>query len=161
MSNSKDSKKTVEFTRLFDAPRELVFEMFTMEQHITKWWGPKGFTNPNTKLDVRVNGDVWLDMMWPDGTLIYNRGEYLEIDKPNKLVFVLRALKDSRGVPQLETHNTFVFSDEGDKTKMHMIAIVTKSNANTVDAISGMYQGWSESLDKLERTVSEAIKEQT
>lgn len=152
-SNSGDPRATVEITRVFNAPRELVFTMFTNEQHMAKWWGPRGFTNPNTKLDAKIGGDVWLDMQWPDGIVIKNRGKFLEIDVPAKLVFTLRAIEDSHGIPQLETHNTFTFEEMDDKTKLHMVAIVTKSSEAVGEALENMHEGWSQSLDKLEETV--------
>ena len=152
-----DATKTIEITRVFNAPRELVFSLFTEEKHIKNWWGPFGYTCPNTKLDVRLNGQVWLDMEGPDGVVISNRGEFLEIDKPSRLVFVLRALVDSNGKPQLETINTFTFEDVGSKTKMHMVAVITKSNVAVADAIGGMHEGWNQSLDKLERIIKENV----
>jgi uncharacterized protein YndB with AHSA1/START domain len=148
-----DTRTTVEIIRLFNAPRELVFSMFTNEQHMANWWGPRGFTNPNTKLEVRVGGDVWLDMQWPDGTVITNRGKFVEIDEPVKLVFTLSAIEDSNGIPQLETHNSFTFEEIGEKTKLHMVAVVTKSNEAVAEALEGMHEGWSQSLDKLEEAV--------
>ena len=70
-------------TRILDAPRELVFRVWTDETHLARWWGPSGFTNPVCEIDVRVGGAWRIVMRAPDGTEYPCQGVYLEII-PNK-----------------------------------------------------------------------------
>jgi len=51
--------------RIFDAPRDLVFEAWTNPQHLAKWWGPDGFTNPRCEFDARPGGKIHIDMQAP------------------------------------------------------------------------------------------------
>src|SRR5260370_12893331 len=56
-------------TREFDAPRELVFKVWTDPKHVAQWWGPRGFTNPVCELDLRPAGAILIHIRGPDGTL--------------------------------------------------------------------------------------------
>jgi uncharacterized protein YndB with AHSA1/START domain len=56
-------------TRVFDAPRELVFKVWTDPKHLARWWGPRGFTNPVCELDLRPGGAILIHMRGPDGTV--------------------------------------------------------------------------------------------
>jgi uncharacterized protein YndB with AHSA1/START domain len=58
----------VHLTRILDAPRELVFKAWTEPKHLAQWWGPRGFSNPVCKLDLRVGGAILIHMCAPDGT---------------------------------------------------------------------------------------------
>jgi uncharacterized protein YndB with AHSA1/START domain len=73
--------------RVFDAPRALVFKMWTDPEHVMKWFGPKGFACTLHEMNVRVGGRWRFDMTAPDGTLYPNRVEYLEIVPDERLVF--------------------------------------------------------------------------
>src|ERR1700722_521534 len=74
-------------TRIFDAPRELVFRMWTEPEHVAKWWGPIGFTNTIHEMDVRPGG-VWRFIMHgPDGVDYPNKNVYLEVVRPDRLVW--------------------------------------------------------------------------
>ena len=79
--------REIVLTRVFDAPRELVFEAWTKPEHAMKWFGPKGFTCTLHEMDVRVGGRWRFDMLAPDGKLYPNRIEYLEIVPNERLVF--------------------------------------------------------------------------
>jgi len=79
--------REIVLTRVFDAPRELVFEAWTRPEHAMKWFGPKGYTCTLHEMDVRVGGRWRFDMFAPDGTLYPNRIEYVEIVPNERLVF--------------------------------------------------------------------------
>ena len=70
-------------TRLLNAPRELVFEVWTNPEHIKHWWGPIGFTNTISKMDVKTNGEWNFIMHGPDGRNYDNKIVFLEIVKPS------------------------------------------------------------------------------
>src|SRR6266576_3421118 len=66
-------------TRVFDAPRELVFKAWTDTKHMAQWWGPNGFTNPVCELDARAGGAIRIDMRAPDGAVYPMKGVFEEI----------------------------------------------------------------------------------
>ena len=76
-------------TRVFDAPRELVWKAWTDPALVVKWWGLKGFTSPSCQIDLRVGGRYLLCMRAPDGQEYWSGGEYTEITAPEKIVSVL------------------------------------------------------------------------
>lgn len=79
--------REIVLSRVFEAPRELVFAAWTKEEHLTKWFGPKGFTTKTHECDVRVGGCWRFDMIAPDGKVFGNRMVFLEIKAPELLVF--------------------------------------------------------------------------
>ncbi len=98
--------------RLFAAPRELVWRMWTEPEHIVHWWGPNGFSLTIARMEVRPGG-VWEFVMHgPDGTDYKNRNVYLEITKPVRLMF----LHETGPVHRM----TATFSDEGGKTRVRV-----------------------------------------
>src|SRR5579863_6976594 len=94
------------FTRHFVAPRELVFEAWTNPQHVAQWWGPVGFTTTIHEMDVRPGGEWRLTMRGPDGTDYKNRIVFLEVAKPERLVYKHEPEKDTEPV-NFETTVTF------------------------------------------------------
>jgi uncharacterized protein YndB with AHSA1/START domain len=79
--------REIVLARVFDAPRALVFKMWTDPDHTMKWFGPKGFTCTLHEMNVRVGGRWRFDMKAPNGTVYPNRIEYLEIVPNERLVF--------------------------------------------------------------------------
>jgi uncharacterized protein YndB with AHSA1/START domain len=79
--------REISLTRRLDAPRELVWRAFTEPEHLIQWWGPDGFTNTFHEIDVRPGG-VWRFIMHgPDGTDYDNFVRYLEVVRPERLIF--------------------------------------------------------------------------
>jgi uncharacterized protein YndB with AHSA1/START domain len=74
-------------TRIFGAPRNLVFRAWTDPQHMARWWGPRRFTTTTHSMDVRPGGEWRFVMHGPDGTNYKNRIIYLEVVKPERLVY--------------------------------------------------------------------------
>jgi len=79
--------REIVLSRVFQAPRQLVFAAWTQEEHLTQWFGPKGFTTKSHECDVRVGGRWRFDMTGPDGKVWDNRMVFLEIEAPERLVF--------------------------------------------------------------------------
>jgi uncharacterized protein YndB with AHSA1/START domain len=134
--------------RIFDAPRELVFKMWTDPKHLAQWWGPKGFTNPVCELDVRPGGAILIHMRGPDGTVYPMKGVFREIVEPERLVFSSAALDES-GNPLFEVLNTITFAEHNGKTKQTMRARVIKRTAKAAPYLAGMEAGWTQSLARL------------
>lgn len=72
-------------TRLFDAPRELLWQVWTDPSHVANWWGPKGFTTTTHRMDVRSGGEWKYVMHGPDGRDYQNHIAYLEVARPSRL----------------------------------------------------------------------------
>ena len=84
---SWDIEREIVLTRVFDAPRELVFRAWTDKEQITKWFGPKGFSCSTHEIDIRVGGRWRFEMRGPDGKVYPNRMVFLEVKYPERLVF--------------------------------------------------------------------------
>lgn len=135
--------------RILDAPRELVFKAWTNPKHITKWWGPKGFTNPVVEMDVRPGGKLVIHMADPDGNIYPMTGVYLEVVEPERLVIKTNALEGEDGNSLLEGLSTVTFADYKGKTKMTLHEVITKAAPAAEGSLSGMEEGWNQSLDSL------------
>lgn len=79
--------REIVIARVFDAPRELVFDAWTRAEHLPLWFGPKGFTLTTREIDVRVGGRWRFVFQGPDGTAYENRMTFLEVKRPELLVF--------------------------------------------------------------------------
>jgi uncharacterized protein YndB with AHSA1/START domain len=102
-------------TRVFDAPRELVFAAFTDPKHLAQWWGPDGFTTTTQAFDFRPGG-VWRFVMHgPDGRDYQNRITYDEIVPPGRIVYRHGGGDD---VEPVQFNTTVTFEDLGGKTKL-------------------------------------------
>jgi len=147
---------TLVLTRIFDAPRELVFKVWTDPKHIVNWWGPGGFTAPFATVDLRVGGAMHYCMRGPDGKDYWTKGFFHEIVVPEKIVCTM-FFSDKDGnfcyptdygmAPDFppEMLDTVMFTAmAGNKTKLTL-------RRSTPLAISKRYmedQGWNSSLDK-------------
>jgi uncharacterized protein YndB with AHSA1/START domain len=148
-------------TRVFDAPRELVWKAWTDPKYVTQWWGPKGFTTPFCEMDFRVGGKFLYCMRAPDGQEFWNGGEYHEIVPQEKIVSSMY-FSDSKG-NRVEpahygiehdavdgVHDVVLFEDIGNgQTKLTFIGNETMQNAIE----SGQWEGTKQILDKLAAVV--------
>ena len=75
-------------SRIFNAPRAIVWKAWTTPEYVMKWWGPTGFTSPVCRIDLRVGGRFTYSMRAPDGHVAYNGGEFLEIVPLEKIVWL-------------------------------------------------------------------------
>lgn len=154
-ANSTDTATTAEalsdreivLTRVFDAPRELVFAAFTDPQHLDQWWGPKGFTNTTSEIDVRPGG-VWRYVMHgPDGTDFPNKVVYVEIVKPERLVYD-NGWDREGAEPDFRT--TVTFEEEDGKTRLTMRMLFPTAEARDyVVREFGAIDGGNQTLERL------------
>jgi uncharacterized protein YndB with AHSA1/START domain len=148
-AETKPAEREITITRVFDAPRLLVFKAWTDARELAQWWGPKGFTNPVRELDVRVGGAIRIHMRSPDGSVYPMKGEFREIVPPERLVFTNIAV-DAADQPIIEGLTTVTFIERGAKTTM---TLHTRGRAvvdYAVGYLQGMEMGWAGSIDKLE-----------
>ena len=146
---TKTAEREITITRVFNAPRALVFKAWTDARELAQWWGPKGFTNPVCELDVRAGGAIRIHMRSPDGSVYPMKGEFREIVPPERLVFTNIAV-DAADKPIIEGLTTVTFIERGGKTTM---TLQTRGRAvvdYAVGYLQGMEMGWSGSIDKLE-----------
>ena len=135
------------FTRVFDAPRELVFDAWTNPKHLPHWWGPNGFTTTIHEMDVRPGG-VWrLVMHGPDGVDYKNKIVFLEIVKPERLVY---KHEPEKGTEPVSFETTVTFVAQGGKTEVTMRMLFP--SAATRDLVVNTYgavEGANQTLDRL------------
>ena len=143
-------------TRVFDAPRALVWKAWTDPVHLARWWGPRMFTNPVCEVDPRPGGAIRIHMQGPDGSVYPMSGTFVEVVEPERLIYTAGALHDESGTPGLETHNTVTFDEHDGKTTLTQRIVVTRATAEAADALAGMEIGWSQSLDRLAELLAQA-----
>lgn len=153
-NNMKVERKGAELTitHVLQAPRALVFKVWTDPRHVAQWWGPKGFTNPVCEIDLRPGGALRIHMRAPDGNVYPMTGVYREIVEPERLVFVSAAL-DKSGNPLFEVITTVTFEEMGASTKLTMHAVASKIKPEGEQHVAGMEEGWKQSFARLETYV--------
>lgn len=104
--------REIVLSRVYEAPRELVFEVWTKAEHLTKWFGPKGYTTKTHECDVRVGGRWRFDMIQSNGKVWDNRIVFLEIEAPTRLVFDHGSDKDD---DERRFRVTITFDEQSDK----------------------------------------------
>lgn len=105
------------FTRVFNAPRDLVFKAWTDPEQLVKWFAPEGFTVTFLEMDLRPGGAWRKCMRSPDGIEYWRHGLYREVVDPGRLVFTYVS-DDPESDPHHETVVTMVFEDQGGRTLM-------------------------------------------
>jgi uncharacterized protein YndB with AHSA1/START domain len=145
---TKPVEREVIITRVFDAPRPLVFKMWTDPRHLMVWWGPKGFTNPVCEVDARVGGAWRIVMRAPNGEEYPCGGVYREIVEPERVVFTNIAT-DKDGSPVLDGLTTVTFAELGGKTKLTLQARAVAVVPYAAAYLEGMEAGWTQSLQRL------------
>jgi uncharacterized protein YndB with AHSA1/START domain len=156
-------------SRVFDAPRDLLWRCFTEPERMQQWWGPKGVKVVKTKMDFRVGGIYLYGMQNPDGQIMWGRMVYREISPPERLVFINSFSDEAAGLtrhplaPQwpLQMLSIFTFEEQpGSKSKftVHWSPYEPTAEEQAVfDAgHDSMTMGWSGTLDKLEAYLPKA-----
>ncbi|MGD0860885.1 MAG: SRPBCC domain-containing protein [Terracidiphilus sp.] len=153
-------------TRVFDAPRELVWKAWTDPKYVAQWWGPKGFTAPVCKMNFRVGGRFLFCMRAPDGQELWTGGKYFEIVVHEKIVYSMY-FADAEGnkveaaqygiehEAMDDAHDVILFEDFGDgQTKLTLIGNETMESAKD----SGQLEGWNQILDKIAAVVAGLVQ---
>ena len=158
VANSETFKVTtpsdteIRMTRLFDAPRHLVFEAMSKPEHIKRWWGNlgDGYSVPVCEVDLRVGGKWRFVNRHPQGEAEFY-GEYRDIDPPGRIVFteIFAPFPDS---PSLVTAT---LSDENGKTRFIVTSEYPSKMVRDMVLKSGMEKGAAKSYDRLDEVASE------
>jgi uncharacterized protein YndB with AHSA1/START domain len=150
-------------TRVFAAPRELVFGAWTEPERLKHWWGPRGYTVPYCEIDLREGGVFLYCMRSPEDRDFWGKGVFREIVVPEWIVFAM-SFADAEGnvVPAthygmspewpLETLLTVAFEEEAGKTRVTLRYEGVPPGADR----DGTRQGWSESLERLGEYLAKA-----
>jgi uncharacterized protein YndB with AHSA1/START domain len=115
-TSENTADREIVISRTFDAPREVVWDAWVDPEQIVKWWGPEGFTTTIHKMDLRPGGTWTLTMHGPDGTDYPNKSVFVEVIKPERIVYEHGGGK--AGGPGANFEATWTFESEGDKTKL-------------------------------------------
>ena len=146
------SDHEIRMTRLFDAPRHLVFEAMTKPEHVRRWWGclGDGYSVPVCEIDLRPGGRWRFVNRHPKGEAAFH-GEYREITPPSRLVFteIFEDFPDTVSVVTTE------FADENGKTRMTATVQYPSKDVRDMVIASGMSTGAGISYDRLEDLVAE------
>jgi uncharacterized protein YndB with AHSA1/START domain len=149
-SASQDSySQELVLKRVFDAPRELVWRVWTDPAHLAQWWGPKGFTNPRCEWNAQPGGSIHIDMRAPDGVVYPMTGVFREVVAPERLVFVSSAL-DENGKSMFDVLNIVILIEEHGKTMLTLHARVISATERAPQYLKGMEMGWNMSFDRLD-----------
>lgn len=143
-NSASPAGRVLEITRIFDAPRPLVFAAWTEGEHLRQWCCPKGVIITASEGDCRPGGAWRSCMLSPDGVKFPLSGVYRDV-VPHELLSFTHAWEDEQGRRGHETLVTVRFSDHGRKTKMHFRQ-ATFDSAASRDGHAG---GWNQCLDKL------------
>jgi uncharacterized protein YndB with AHSA1/START domain len=148
---TKSAAPELVITRVFDAPRRLVFKAWTQPEHLARWWGPKGFTLLSCETDVRPGGAWVRRMRSPEGMEAIKRGVYREIIEPERLVFTyVNDAADGRLGP--ETVVTVTFEEQGAKTKLTL----HQTGFETIAARDAHEGGWTSCLERFAEYLASA-----
>jgi len=138
------SDREVRLTRVFDAPRTMVYDALTKPELIERWFGPRGFSLQLCEVDLRVGGRWRYVLRAPDGTTMGMGGKYLELTPPDGLVHT-EAFDDFPG----EARVTTVLTEEHGKTTLVVTSLAPSKEIRDAVVASGMEHGAAETYDRL------------
>jgi uncharacterized protein YndB with AHSA1/START domain len=150
---STPSDREIRMTRLFDAPRQLVFEAMTKPEHVRKWWGciSDGHRVTQCEIDLRVGGKWRFVHAGPEGEYPAFYGVYKEIDAPGRLVYT----EIFEPYPDGESLVTQLLTEENGKTRLDLTASYESLAVRDMVLKTGMEKGAAISYDRLEDLVVE------
>lgn len=160
MANAESKTLTIE--RTFNAPLEKVWQAWTDEKQVQKWWGPYGVTNPTCEWDAKVGGKIHIVMLAGEelGELAGQRwpmqGVFKEVEASKRLVFSNQAI-DNDGNILIDGLTTVDFEAEGGQTKVTITVVAKPVSPVAEQMIAGMDMGWNQQTDKLAAFVEEEV----
>ena len=143
----------IRLTRLFDAPRRLVFEAMTKPEHVRRWWGilDEGYSVPVCEIDLRPGGKWRFVGRTPTGDIPAFYGEYREIVPPERVV----QTECFEPFPDGESIVTMILSEEHGKTRITVTAVYPSKEVRDMVLKTGMEKGAALSYDRLEDVARE------
>lgn len=150
---SSTADRELHFTRILNAPRELVFDVWTQPEHLSQWWGPNGFTLTTHEMELKPDG-IWRFIMHgPDGTDYKNRIVFTQVKKPERLEYKHAGEDEDEDINFLVT---ILFQEHGKQTKldMHML-FPSAEELQRVARERGAIEGAEQHLARLESYVTQ------
>lgn len=150
------AEREIVISRVFDAPRELVWDAWTDPKQVVKWWGPKGFSITIHEMDVRPGG-VWRHTMHgPDGMDYPNHSVFLEVVKPERIVFSHGGGRQGEK-EDAQFEATWTFEAQGDKTKLTVRMLFPSAAARDIVVKRyGAIEGGNQTLGRLAEHLQKA-----
>jgi uncharacterized protein YndB with AHSA1/START domain len=142
--------REIVLTRVFDAPRYLVWDAFTKPELLKRWFGPRGWALVVCEVDLRVGGGFRFVLRGPDGQEMGMRGVYREIVPPERSVH-MESFDDYPGEAQV----TAVFVEQGGQTTLTATVLYPSRDVRDMVLQTGMEHGAAESYDKLAELLAE------
>jgi uncharacterized protein YndB with AHSA1/START domain len=144
---TEDSAQVVRIERTYDAPAEDVFDAWTSEEVISRWFKPKqGWREAEAEVDLRVGGAVRVVMRTPDGEPVRAGGEYTLIERPHRLAFTWTFEDDPSNQQMIELE----FTERDGATTV----LFTNSDISGAERRDSQYEGWSTCLDEMGRVLA-------
>jgi uncharacterized protein YndB with AHSA1/START domain len=143
--------REIVMTRVFDAPRRLVYQAFTKPELIQRWLGPRGWTLPVCQVDLSVGGKYRYVGEGPDGTKLGWGGTFKEIEHEQRIVHT-ESFDDYPG----EALITTVWTESARKTTMTLTMLLASKEVRDAIIATGMEHGAAESYDRLEEMLAKA-----
>jgi uncharacterized protein YndB with AHSA1/START domain len=153
------AEREIVISRLFDAPRRMVWEAWTDPKQVALWWGPKGFSTTIEQMDVRPGG-VWKHVMHgPDGTDYPNESVFLEVVPYERLVYTLSGGK--KGGPPVQIEKTATFEEGAGGTLVTMRLVFPSAEARDQNVREyGSIEGGKQTLQRLADYLSGSLSGQ-
>lgn len=153
---STPSEREIVLTRLFDAPRQLVFEAMTKPEHVKRWWGNlgEGYSVPVCEIDLRPGGKWRFVNRHPQGDAAFH-GVYREINPPDRVVFT----EIFEAFPDTESVVAAALTEEDGKTRLTATCTYPSREVRDMVLSSGMAGGAAKSYDRLEEVAQALARE--
>jgi len=139
------SDTQIVMTRVFDAPRDLVFEAHTSCEHLSKWWGPRRYEVSECDVDFREGGKWRMVHKGPEGEVPAFYGEYREIVRPARFTWTFQWEGAEGGGPE-----TYVFEEQEGKTTLTTTSTFDSKESRDALLETGMEEGAAESWERLD-----------
>jgi uncharacterized protein YndB with AHSA1/START domain len=149
-SDAPDNREAVA-TRVFDAPRDLVFRAMTEPEHVMRWYGPRDTRLASCEIDLRVGGRFRFVMQGPEGTEFAFSGTYREVDPPSRIVNTWCF----EPYPDAEAVETATWEEHDGRTTVRLSIVFPTPQAYAGWAGSGAFGGWAQSLDRLAERIAQ------
>jgi uncharacterized protein YndB with AHSA1/START domain len=151
--------REITLTRVFDAPRDVVFKAWTDPDEIAKWWGPEDYGVSSAQIEAKPGGECVIVMRGPDGIDSPMRGVFDEYVAPERLV-MRSSVSTPAGDLLLKAINTVTFAAIGERTEITVVARAEAYSPQAKMMLSGMKSGWNQSLQCLDDVLTGAVDRQ-
>ncbi|MFL5839696.1 MAG: SRPBCC domain-containing protein [Thermoleophilaceae bacterium] len=138
----------LEMKRVLPATRSVVFQAFSDQDELARWWGPRGFSTPSLEFDLRVGASYRIEMQPPEGDPFWLTGEFREVEPPARLAYTF--VWEEPDPDDAETRVDLSFRDLGESTEVGLTQGPFKTEARR----ALHRDGWTDAFEKLEQLLS-------